>query len=67
MTKKTITVDNVEYDLDDLSTFAKEQIESLIFVDERIQELNNELAVADTARLGYARALKAEIENSANG
>lgn len=58
---KKITVDNVEYNLDDLSDNAKAQLLNIQFVDSQLQQLNNEWAVCDTARIGYTGALKAEI------
>lgn len=65
MAKKTkenkITIDGIEYNLDDLSDNSKAQIASIQFVDTQIQNLNNELAVADTARIAYTNALKAEL------
>ena len=61
--KQVITVDGVEYLLDDLSDNAKSQITNIQFVDTQIQQLNNEFAIADTARIGYANALKKEIDN----
>ena len=57
-----MTIDGKEYDTDTLSDQAKATIASLQFVDARIQQLRNELAIADTARIAYARALKRELE-----
>ena len=57
----TITVDNVEYKIDELSDKAKEHIVNIQFVDAQIQQLNNEWAVADTAKIGYTNALKSEL------
>ena len=56
-----ISIDGVEYVWDELSDSAKAQLTSIQFVDAQIQQLNNEWAVADTARIGYTRALKAEL------
>ena len=58
---QTITIDDVEYDLKDLSDHAKAQLANLQFVDAQLQQLNNEWAVSDTARIGYTNALKAEL------
>ena len=55
---KKITIDDVEYNLDDLSDDAKAQLMNIQFVDAQLQQLNNELAVSDTARIGYTNALK---------
>ena len=61
-----MTIDGKEYDTDTLSDQAKATIASLQFVDARIQQLRNELAIADTARIAYARALKGELEKVQN-
>lgn len=57
-----INIDGNEYSLSDLSGKVKEQLVNLQFVDAQIQQLNNEWAVADTARIGYTNALKKELE-----
>lgn len=59
---KKVTIDDVEYNLDKLSDNAKAQIANMQFVDAQLQQLNNEWAVSDTARIGYTNALKAELE-----
>ena len=56
-----ITIDDVEYSLSDLSDNAKAQLANIQFVDAQLQQLNNEWAVSDTARIGYTNALKAEL------
>jgi len=56
-----ITIDGVDYPMDNLSDAAKVQLANIQFVDAQIQQLNNEWAVADTARIGYTRALKTEM------
>ena len=58
---KIITIDDVQYNLDDISEEAKMQLMSIQFVDGQLQQLNNEWAVSDTARIGYTNALKAEL------
>ena len=60
-TDQKITIDEVEYNLSDLSDNAKAQLANIQFVDAQIQHLNNESAVSDTARMGYTNALKAEL------
>ena len=61
-TEQKISIDGVDYNLSDLTENAKTQLLNLQFVDAQIQQLNNEWAVSDTARIGYANALKAELE-----
>jgi len=60
-TDQKITIDDVEYNISDLSDNARAQLANIQFVDAQIQQLNNEWAVADTARIGYTAALKAEL------
>ena len=59
--QQTVTIDGKEYSLNDLSDAAKEQLASVQFVDAQINQLNNEWAVSDTARIGYTNALKVEL------
>lgn len=59
--ERSINIDGKDYKLSELSEKAKQHIASIQFVDAQMTQINNELAVADTARLGYTRALKAEI------
>jgi hypothetical protein len=56
-----ITIGDTEYDASNLSDEAKKQIQNLQFVDVQIQQLKNEWAIADTARIGYTRALNTEL------
>ena len=56
-----ITIGDIEYDASNLSDEAKKQIQNLQFVDAQIQQLKNEWAIADTARIGYTRALNTEL------
>ena len=59
----TITIDNQEYDTDDLSTEAKNQVASLNFVRAELQKLSAQVAVYKTAEAGYAKALQNELES----
>lgn len=56
-----VVLDDVRYPLDQLSDAARGNIASIKFCDEAIQQRRNELAVADTARMAYASALKREM------
>lgn len=58
---KKITIGDTEYDASNLSDEAKKQIQNLQFVDAQIQQFKNEWAIADTARIGYTRALNTEL------
>ena len=57
----TITIDNKEYELESLSDDAKAQLVSLQFVDQKLAQLNAELAVFQTARIGYSNALNTAL------
>ena len=60
----TVSIDGKDYVLDELSDQAKEQIASLQFVEQQIQQLQNEWAISDTARIGYSNAIKKEVEKT---
>jgi cell division protein ZapA (FtsZ GTPase activity inhibitor) len=53
----TITIDGKSYKLDTLSEEAKAQLTSIQVVDQKIANLNAELAIMQTARNAYALAL----------
>ena len=59
--KRAVTVDGVDYSFENLSDVAKSQIKSIQFSEEQILQLQNELAISNTARNGYIRALTNEI------
>jgi hypothetical protein len=54
----TIKIDNVDYDTDNLSDEAKAQLISLQFCEQKLQRLQAQTAVVQTARVSYAKALK---------
>ena len=58
-----ITIDETEYDSEKLSEDTMNQFNSIKLTDIRIQQLNMELGIAQTARNAYAAALKAAINN----
>ena len=60
----TITIDNTEYDLEQLSDNARAQLGSIQTVDQKLAELQAEAAILQTARTAYASALKAELPNN---
>ena len=53
----TITIDEKEYDFDHLSNEAKAQLANIHFVDAELQHLTAQIAVMQTARMTYAKAL----------
>ena len=62
---KTITINDKEYNLDDLSDNAKAQLGSLQLSDQEIIRLQQQLAIAQTARNAYAKALNEELPKDA--
>ena len=58
----SITIDDKEYVLEDMSDSSRAQLASLQLTDQRISQLQADLAIAQTARNAYAQALKAELD-----
>lgn len=58
---RTVTIDGVQYGLGDLSDEVKAQLASLRFADMEIARLQRQLAIAQTARSAYARALETSL------
>ena len=59
-----ITIDDTEYAVADLTEAARANIANIQFVDAQIQQLNNEWAVCDTARMAYTAAFSREMQNT---
>jgi hypothetical protein len=60
----TIKIDGKDYDTDKLSAQARAQLTSLQVTDAEIQRLQIQLAIAQTARSAYAKALQDELGRS---
>lgn len=58
-----VTIDGQEYDSDQLSESAKSQLASIQFADQKITQLQQELALAQTARNAYFTVLKSELKS----
>ena len=56
-----VTIDGVEYAVDRLSEAARSQIVNLRVCEQEIVRLQQQLAIAQTARAAYANALKNEL------
>lgn len=59
-----VNIDNVDYEIDKMSDAGKLQIGDIQFVDAQILQLQNELAISNTARNGYLRLLSLELGSS---
>ncbi len=58
-----ITLDDIEYNTEDLSENGKAQFASLQFLEVQMNKIKSEIAVYQTARQAYVAALKKELEN----
>ncbi len=65
-TSQTITIDGKEYDVQSLSEEARTQIVNLRVTDQEIQRLKQCLAITQTARVSYAKALEAALPKVEN-
>lgn len=61
---KTIKIDGKEYELSNLSENAKAQVTNLRVTDAEIRRLQAQLAIFQTARISYAKALKDELQKT---
>ena len=61
----TITIDDVAYASADLSDEAKAELGSMQVCDQRIETLQTDLAIAQTARNAYAVALNGLLPKAA--
>ena len=62
---KTITINDKEYVVDDLSDAARAQLVNLQITDQEISRLQQQQKIAQTARNAYAQALNAELPKDA--
>lgn len=58
----TITINDIEYDIDALSDEARGQVRSIQFIDAELEKLNARIATMSTARMSYAAALQELLE-----
>ena len=65
--KRKVTVDGVEYLLEDLSENAKGQLQGITVADTEIKRLSLLTALAQTARNAYLTALSADLPEPKSG
>ena len=53
-----VKIDDREYDTDTMSADAKGRLEMLVATENRLRELQREMAIMQTARNAYVQALK---------
>ena len=59
-----ITIDGREFDSDDLSDSAKSQITNIQVVDQKLNQLQQDIIIMQTARNAYAAALQSELPSA---
>jgi hypothetical protein len=59
-----VTVDDIEYNTEDLTDTGRATLASLQFLESQMQKMRNEMSVYQVAQLSYVAALKVEIEKS---
>ena len=57
-----ITLDDIEFNSEDLTDNGKAQLASLQFLDVQMKKIKAEVSVYQTARNSYIAALKSELE-----
>ena len=57
----TINIDGKDYELDQLSSDVRAQLQSMQFVDTELARLQAQAAALQTARIAYAKALQAAL------
>lgn len=62
----TVNIDGVSYPMEQLSENARAQIVNLRVTDQEIARLQTQLAIAQTARAAYAKALTAQLPAAAD-
>ena len=60
-----LKIDEIEYETDTFSDAAKQSLQMLQITEQEIQRLQQQLAIAQTARAAYAQALAAELQSDA--
>ena len=61
----TITINDIDYEIDALSDEARGQVRSIQFIDAELEKLNARIAVMSTARMSYASTLQEILEAEA--
>ncbi|MCB2184499.1 MAG: hypothetical protein KQH63_20950 [Desulfobulbaceae bacterium] len=61
--QETININNKDYKLEDLDDHAKSQLISLRACEQEIGRLKIQMAIAETAKMAYTRALIEAVES----
>jgi hypothetical protein len=63
MTDDIVIIDGKQFNRSELSTNILSLLDSLAYSESKISELTSELNVADSARIAYSNAFKAELKS----
>lgn len=58
------TLEDIEYNTEDLTDNGKAQLASLQFLEVQMTKIKSEIAVYQTARASYFKALKSELDSA---
>lgn len=61
-----VTIDEVDYELSELSDEAREQLQNLRITDQEVARLQQQLGITQTARRAYANALQQVLPKKAH-
>ncbi|MBZ0332067.1 hypothetical protein KZO25_17260 [Halomonas sp. ANAO-440] len=61
---QTVTINDTKYKLDELSDEAKAQVNNLRVLDQEIERVRQQMAIYQTARGAYAKALNEALPSS---
>ena len=56
-----VSIDGVAYDTDTMSQECRQQLEMLVMTEQKIRQMQAEIAMLQTARQAYATALKGSL------
>lgn len=56
-----ITIDNVEYPMEQIPDIARSHLSHIQFIDQEIARLQSQIAVLQTARQAYAKAVRSAL------
>lgn len=57
----TVMIDNKPYDLDTLPEQTRQLLQMVLMCEQKIQNLQNELAILQTARAAYLQTLQTQL------
>ena len=59
-----VTIDAVDYDTETMTQESRQQLEMLVMTEQKIRQMQAEIAMMQTARQAYANALKVSLVKS---